>query len=265
MLYRISTNKCDLPITKIGIGCRTNMDLTKYGPKRKGLNHIVYIISGNGYFNGNQVTSGHGFLLYPGHVVEYYPDESDPWEYLWFSSSENSFRMFMDSYKTLGDTQIFEHNCTDNLKQLMNTIISKDTSLVSATQTLEMFLNIYNTHNFDTQILSHKRSSRLYIEYCVDFINANIHTPITVQMLSELTGVSQPYLHKIFINNLSLSPKQYILRRKFDDAVKMLMSTDMTITQIAEAIGYDVLSFSKLFRKRMQMSPTQYRELYTKT
>ncbi len=259
MLYILSTTNSALPAPKIIIGCRTNMDLTKYGPKRKGLNNIVYVISGKGYFNGNLVAAGQGFLLYSGPIVEYFPDEDDPMEYLWFASADISFRSIMDSYQTIGDTQIFNHNSTNNLKQLCNTVIDKNGSLVTPMQTLEMFLRIYNNHGFDFQSRDYKKNSKLYIEHCVNFIGANINNPITVGSLLNITGVSQPYLHKLFLHNLGMSPKQYILQQKLDRASVLLKSTDMTITQIADSIGYDVLSFSKLFKKKKQVSPQKYR------
>lgn len=260
MLYILSTTNNTLPMPKIIIGCRTNMDLTKYGPKRKGLNNIVYVISGKGYFNGNPVTSGQGFLLYSGPIVEYFPDEDDPMEYLWFASADNSFRAIMDSYQTIGDTQIFNHNSTNKLKQLCNTVIKKNRSLVPPMQTLEMFLSIYNSHGFDFQSPDYKKNYKLYIEHCVDFIEANINNLITVESLLNITGVSQPYLHKIFLHNLGMSPKQYILRQKLDMAKTLLLTTDMPIAEISNRVGYnDALAFSRIFSKKEKQSPKEYR------
>lgn len=57
-----------------------------------------------------------------------------------------------------------------------------------------------------------------------------------------------------------MSPKQCIMRLKLDTAKNMLINTEMTITEIANSVGYaDILTFSRLFSTREKMSPTEYR------
>ena len=71
---------------------------------------------------------------------------------------------------------------------------------------------------------------------------------ISINKLTTILGVSQPYLFKIFNKKYNTSLKQYIIDRKLNIAKKMLNKTDMSITQIANSLGYnDPLAFSKLF------------------
>lgn len=259
MLSYIDSNPCEQLFFGISIGCRTGMDFTKYGPKRKGLNHIAYVTKGKGYFNGNPVTAGQGFLLYSGPVLEYHPDENDPMEYLWFSSADSSFRAVMDSYNVDPNTLIFEYDFTHKVQALMKTVIKNHKKSFPASQIMEMFLQIYNSHNYKPDYV-YKDTARLYADACTEFIETNIHTPVTVDMLTELLGISQPYLHRIFIRYMSMSPKQYILRRKLDIARKLLLTTDMSITEVANSVGYsDALAFSRIFSKKEKQSPKEYR------
>lgn len=258
MLCWIGSSRYDKLFFRINIGCRTNMDFSKYGPKRHGQNHIAYVTKGKGFFNGNPISAGQGFLLYSGSLVEYGPDESDPMEYLWFTSADANFRAVMNSYKADPDTLVFDYDFVDKVHSLMKTVIEKNEKTFPASQIMEMFLQIYNSHNFDSDYV-YKGNARLYADACTEYIEANLHAPVTVEMLTELLGISQPYLHRIFIRYMGMSPKQYILRRKFDFATELLRSTDMSITQIAESIGYDVLAFSKMFSKKYGMSPQKYR------
>lgn len=74
---------------------------------------------------------------------------------------------------------------------------------------------------------------------------------ITVEELLDLVGVSQPYLYKIFKNKFNMSIKEYITYHKINRAKKLLIETDMLITEIANPVGCsDVLAFSKAFSSK---------------
>ena len=58
-----------------------------------------------------------------------------------------------------------------------------------------------------------------------------------------------------------ISPKEYILRRKIDAAVDLLNNTALSVQEISQAVGIsDIYSFSKLFKARMGVAPTKYRD-----
>ena len=84
--------------------------------------------------------------------------------------------------------------------------------------------------------------------------------PITVAELTEFLGVSQPYLFNIFKEHLSQSPKQYILEKKLIYAKDLLKTSTMSVSHIANSVGFqDVLSFSKFFKLKTGLSPQKYR------
>ena len=63
------------------IGYAKSPQVTRFGPGQRNDYIVHYVLSGKGYFNGNSVTAGHGFLITPGMLEDYYPDEKDPWEF----------------------------------------------------------------------------------------------------------------------------------------------------------------------------------------
>ena len=98
------------------------------------------------------------------------------------------------------------------------------------------------------------------MDFCLRYIEENIYRKITVTELTERLGVSRPYLYKIFCKKFDMSPKQYIMRYKLSNAKTMLSENDMTVTQIANSIGYDdSLAFSKAFSLKENISPQKYR------
>ncbi|MBQ9968854.1 MAG: AraC family ligand binding domain-containing protein [Oscillospiraceae bacterium] len=82
-------SRSSCPILDIyNFGYSKDPEVTRFGPGVRNSYIIHYIIFGKGYFNGQPVGAGHGFLITPGIQEHYYPDRSDPWEFLWIISND---------------------------------------------------------------------------------------------------------------------------------------------------------------------------------
>lgn len=81
--------------------------------------------------------------------------------------------------------------------------------------------------------------------------------------LQELTGslyVSHDYFRHIFKKSLGESPLNYLIRKRLEIACELLRITDQPIGKIAQQAGLNnVYYFSRLFRKRHGISPSEYR------
>ena len=87
-----------------------------------------------------------------------------------------------------------------------------------------------------------------------------MHLPIKINEITAFLGVSQQYLYKICKTRLSVSPKRYIVDRKLFYAKKLLKESAMSITEIANSLGFeDVLTFSKFFSSHEKKSPQRFR------
>ena len=64
-----------------------------------------------------------------------------------------------------------------------------------------------------------------------------------------------------FKNEYKVSPIDYLMKRRITEAKALLTSTDFSLTQIAEQIGFGSLAyFSKCFRKVEGTRPNEYRK-----
>lgn len=80
--------------------------------------------------------------------------------------------------------------------------------------------------------------------------------------LAEQTGFSPVYIRRTFAARYGCSPKEYLEQLRNEHAVRRLRFTGNSVTEIARACGYsDVYQFSKTFKKRNGVSPTEYRRL----
>ena len=108
----------------------------------------------------------------------------------------------------------------------------------------------------------HRSITEKLIAYIEDHLNENISRAD----LAEVVFLNEDYLARVFKQEVGIPVGTYILNRKMERARHMITSTDKPIHQIAIELGYDGTSyFSKLFRRAYQMTPHEYRSMYSVT
>ncbi|KZN37627.1 DNA-3-methyladenine glycosylase 2 family protein [Pseudoalteromonas luteoviolacea] len=79
--------------------------------------------------------------------------------------------------------------------------------------------------------------------------------------LSKRLGVSDRYLRKLFNQHLGVSPKAYALYQQCLFAKKLLHQTNLPITEVALASGFDsIRRFNDCFKEQLKLTPTQMRK-----
>lgn len=261
MRYEIYTPDND--IYKINsIGYSKDVNITKFGPAQRNNYIIHYVISGQGYFNNCLVKAGQGFLITPQMLEHYSPDIKNPWEFIWiiFQNSPIVSRLF-EEYHADPNTNIFHYRNISLFSEIKNLIMKNNSKMFRASELFELYLHILNHQNIFTERKS--SAENLYYNHAIQFINMNIYRKITVTELTVVLGVSQPYLYKVFKNTVGISPKQYIDARKIAKAKELLLSSYMSLTEIANSIGLnDCIEFSKFFKKHVGISPSKYTDAF---
>ena len=93
-------------------------------------------------------------------------------------------------------------------------------------------------------------------------IDRCFHEAPTVEKLAEILGRSRSHVLKLFQRHLHMSAKAYIIARQMREARELLLSTTLAISEVGRAAGIpDPYHFSKLFRRTVGMSPSEYRRL----
>ena len=158
------------------------------------------------------------------------------------------------------NTHVFSFDNLDVLENFAQILIQEKRKTANTAVVLEYFLRIFNTQKQKTPNQTTSLSDT-YFDFSVNYITSNLHTKITVNQLTELLGISQPRLYTIFKEKIGVSPKRYIDNCKLARAKTLLNETNMTITQIANSIGFtDVLTFSKFFSANEKRSPSNFRK-----
>ena len=107
----------------------------------------------------------------------------------------------------------------------------------------------------------HKSSiASLPIRKCIDYIYDNLHTRITVDTLSAVSGITNAYLSRLFKKETGYTISDYILSKKLETAKSMLAYSDYSIADISSSLAFPSQSyFTNALKKDCGLSPLQYR------
>ena len=92
---------------------------------------------------------------------------------------------------------------------------------------------------------------------CIDLMKSDPY--VTVNELAKSINVSTKYFTRLFIEAFNTPPKQYMINLQLNKAAELLKE-NKSVTDAALACGFcDVYYFSKLFKKHMGITPTEYK------
>ena len=85
----------------------------------------------------------------------------------------------------------------------------------------------------------------------------------TVQFLSGNLNVSASYLSDMLRNLTGQNAQQHIHNKLIDKAKEKLSTTQLTVSEIAYELGFEhSQSFSKLFKKKTEMTPMEFKQSF---
>jgi AraC-like DNA-binding protein len=93
------------------------------------------------------------------------------------------------------------------------------------------------------------------------FIDQHIHSGISLKDICAALSVSSSHLCHAFSAYYHISPIQYLIGRRINEAMQFLISSNLSIKEIAGMAGFDNLSnFNTHFRQQVGISPSRFRE-----
>jgi len=94
----------------------------------------------------------------------------------------------------------------------------------------------------------------------VDFIEANLAEPLTLDLLAHVSGLSVFHFARVFRQATGFSPYRYVSERRLLRAQRLLMARDSAVQDIASACGFPRhANFTAAFTRARGMSPSRYR------
>ena len=250
---------------------RVHTGLVIETPHPEGRNdyQLLYIAAGKGYFyfKGSEtptvVTKGHMVLFRPKEpqVYNYYVE--DKTEVYWVHFTGWKIEQYLDSYELPKEENVFFTGVSPDYPWIYNQII-REMQLKRANydDIIKLYLHhillTINRYIKESQQTSNETIND--IERAVHYFNDNYTKPISIEQYAEEHLMSANWFIHSFKSVMKVPPMQYITNLRIAAAKGYLDNSNKTINEIAAAVGYDnALYFSRVFKKRTGMSPSEYK------
>ena len=101
------------------------------------------------------------------------------------------------------------------------------------------------------------------VQQAVQWMQQNLSEEFQLDDLAQRLAVSPRTFIRRFNQATGKPPKQYFQKLRIDEAKRLLESTALSVDDITEKVGYlDVSSFRRLFKREVELSPTEYRKRF---
>lgn len=95
----------------------------------------------------------------------------------------------------------------------------------------------------------------------ISHIQLNLHRDLSVAILAQRANLHTDYFSRLFHQHTGERPVKYIQEKRIERAQYLMVTTQMTFSEIATQTGFEnVFYFSKIFKKITGMSPGSYRK-----
>lgn len=93
-----------------------------------------------------------------------------------------------------------------------------------------------------------------------EFIAASFDQAVTLDDAAQIACLSPSHFLRTFQQAFRQTPHQFLTAKRLERAQKLLLQTEMPVTDICLAVGFESLgSFSTLFRRQLGLSPEKFR------
>ncbi len=254
-------------ITIIDVGYESDARKPPIGPKPR-YHYILYVVlSGKVMFQTSPqeeptiISGGQLYAVYPQDPILFKPLMAEPLEqfFIGFEAKDDEIIRYVGLTKN-NPTRYFSN--TKAVSNAFHRLINNWTR--TNKDKFHFLLNFYKLLTLlnARKIVDNPNSNFTDIfSMAINYMEENLHKNMTLNELTEHLKIDRSYFSKIFKKQFGTSPYQYYLRLKFLKAQTMLLSTNYTISQISEQLGFsDVSSFSQVFARIFHKRPTQMRK-----
>lgn len=93
------------------------------------------------------------------------------------------------------------------------------------------------------------------------YLDSHYADSVTLDTLAELSHLNKYYLAHAFTRYTGLSPINYLIKKRINEAKNLLSNTDYSVSDIALSVGFSSQSyFAQAFKKECKVTPVAYRK-----
>lgn len=236
---------------------------------------LFYVVDGKGEFIIQQqrfAVKANDFVIINPHVEHTEVSSSeDPLEYIVVGIQGLSFSNL--TTQDQGDQPFSFFNLRDEQKDILhylNVMVQEATNQAMSYELvchnlLEILLiKILRHQHFELEVDSKNKTSK-DIAFIKHYLKTYYRESIQLEDLASMTHLSRFYISHSFKKDVGLSPMEYLMTIRIKESKILLRTTNYSVSQIADIVGFTTPTyFSKQFRKVTGISPSDYREQFSK-
>lgn len=114
---------------------------------------------------------------------------------------------------------------------------------------------LYLKHMHDHQSAKSKQA----IAQICKYIEESAAADISLVQCAEMVNLSPSYVSRLFKKEVGLPFQEFVMKCKVEKIRRLLLETELSVSEIAAAIGYSERNLIRLFQRYMDISPGQFR------
>ncbi|MEA5449541.1 AraC family transcriptional regulator [Leptolyngbya sp. CCNP1308] len=131
-------------------------------------------------------------------------------------------------------------------------------------ESLTQVLVIHLLRHYSTlaQPIASQNSSftRIQLQQAIDYIHTYLNRDLSLAELASVVNISPTYFASLFKRTMGISPHQYVIKQRVEQAKLMLSKTDLAIADIALEVGFSSQShLTQQFKRHTGLTPKQVR------
>ena len=232
-------------------------------------NFVIHIVlSGRGTLRVGKKThtvrADQAFLITPGTTCTYQADPETPWEYIWigFQGFEAASAVEAMGFSTKKPV-ISLRSAKKILEEIDELMKLRSLSHADVWGRKSRFFSVLSllTDAPEPRKDSQRRDAGAeYVRKAVEIILGSYQKKLRIADIASEIGINRSYLTNIFKNEMHISPHDFLIRVRLEKAARLLRETDHAVGVIAAMTGYDdSLAFSRAFKQKYGLSPSNYR------
>jgi AraC-like DNA-binding protein len=241
----------------------------RFGPSLRD-NYIVhFVISGKGRYTVNDAThhlgAGDFFLIRPNELVDYEADTEEPWEYYWIGFSGNKVKEILQTNGIGAKDYIGQVDTKEVLREKFESFMQSDffddsQKLVNQAFFYDIF-SFFKIHNEGVEMEVRVSQRKKYSEAFLLYVENNYYREdLTIEEIAKSMYLHPSYFSQVIKEELGLNALKYLNLYRMNKASQLLKTTELSIEEISNAVGYQNRhSFSRAFKSRFHSSPTGYK------